>query len=258
MKLALFSPYGLNHVESGLLYLVANYLTKAGADVVQLRCDGALPACGRDHTTGGVRNVLSCSSCISEQRALAQWSSSKSREISSFIVADDVMQTSKWISSVNTTDLSRAEFRGLNLWSVCQEDFSQRHPNSSITALSGREEEDLRALYVSFVHGLVASERFITMMTPTISFVAGGNDPLSRAYIHQAQAAAGSIALFSYDPSEEAVVVQSTESNLKYMTKLILSGVTAMRNDPRAWAPEVSALVHEILTYLGYAPDRLA
>lgn len=40
MKLAIFSPYGSFHRESGLMYLVANYLDKQGGDVAQLRCDG--------------------------------------------------------------------------------------------------------------------------------------------------------------------------------------------------------------------------
>jgi hypothetical protein len=31
-----------------------------------------------------------------------------------------------------------------------------------------------------------------------------------------------------------------------------------MRSDFRTWAPEVTAMVHEMLSFLGYAPDRLA
>jgi len=257
MKLALFSPYGLTYNESGLLYLVANYLLKAGADVVQLRCDGALSACGRDRTIEGDRNALSCSRCVAEQRALAQWATSKSRDLSSFLVADDVMQSSKWIASVHTADLARAEFRGVNLWDVCEQEFARRFPNSSLSTLSAKEEQELRALYVSVVYAIVGSERFISMVTPTIHFIAGGDDALARAYINNARAQGGDIVLFSYDPSEEAVVVQSSETNLKYMTKLLLNGITSMRSDPRTWAPEVTALVHEILTYLRYAPERV-
>jgi hypothetical protein len=258
MKLALFSPYGLTHSEAGLLYLVANYLLKSGADVTQLRCDGAFAVCGRDVKVGEGRNVMSCARCIGEQRALAHWASCKSKEISSFLVADDVLQSAKWLSWVSTADLLRAEFRGVNLWNVCAEEFTSRYPESSITELSMREEECLRQLYIAYVHATVASERFIAGTAPSLHFVAGRLDPVSRAYLTQAQAGNGDVAIFFYDSMEEAIIVESVRTGARYATKLLLNGITSMRNDPRTWAPEVTAIVHEILTFLGFAPERVS
>lgn len=258
MKLALFSPYGLVHSEGGVLYLIANYLLKNGADVVQLRCDGAFSACGRDSRVAGGRNVMSCARCIGEQRALAQWASSKSREISSFLVSDDVLQSAKWLSSVRTADLVRAEFRGMNLWSACADEFTARYPESVIAELAPREEEVLRQLFIGYIHATVASERFISGVVPDLHFVAGSVDPLSRAYMKQAHASGGDIAMFFYDPAEEAIVVEAARTGARYATKLLLNGITSMRNDPRTWAPEVTAVVHEILTFLGFAPDRVS
>jgi hypothetical protein len=257
MKLALFSPYGLVHSEAGVLYLLANYLLKHGADVVQLRCDGAFSTCGRDSKVAGGRNVMSCARCIGEQRALANWASSKSREMSSFLVSDDVLQSSKWLSSVNTADLMRAEFRGVNLWSVCADEFKARFPESVVAELSAREEECVRQLFISYVHATVACERFMAGVVPDLHFVAGLVDPLSRAYMQQAHASGGDVAMFLYDTTEEAIVVESARTGARYTTKLLLSGITSMRNDPRTWAPEVTAIVHEILTFLGFAPDRV-
>lgn len=257
MKLALFSPYGFVHSEGGLLYLVANYLIKSGADVAQLRCDGAFAVCGRDTKISGCRNVMTCARCAGEQRALAQWASARSKEVSSFLVADDVLQSSKWLSVVKSADLLRAEFRGVNLWSVCADEFTARYPESSLTELSAGEEESLRQLYLGYVHTTVAAERFMAGTSPTLHFVAGKLDPMSRAYITQAQAGGGDVAVFFYDTTEEAIVVESVQTGARYGTKLVLNGITSMRSDPRTWAPEVTAIVHEILTFLGLAPDRV-
>jgi hypothetical protein len=257
MKLALFSPYGFVHTEGGLLYLIANYLIKNGADVAQLRCDGAFSMCGRDTRTSGGRNVMSCSRCVGEQRALAQWASVRSKEVSSFLVADDVLQSSKWLSVVKGADLLRAEFRGVNLWSVCADEFTARYPESSLTELGSREEECLRQLYQGYVHTTVAAERFIAGAAPSLHFVAGRLDPMSRAYITQAQAGGADVAIFFYDSNEEVIVVESAQTGARYGTTLVLNGIASMRSDPRAWAPEVTAVVHEILTFLGLAPDRV-
>jgi hypothetical protein len=257
MKLALFSPYGLSHAEAGLLYLVGNYLLKQGADVVQLRCDGAFSTCGRDTKVSGGRNVMTCARCIGEQRSLASWISCKTKEISSYLVSDDVVQSAKWLSSVKSSDLSRAEFRGVKLWGACGEEFALRYPESAVSELSISEEVCLRQLYTTYVHAVVAAERFVTATSPTLHLVAGKQDPLARAYVSQAQASGGEVGSFFFDTAEGGVVVESHQTGGRYVTALVLQGVTSMRSDPRTWAPEVTATVHEIVTLLGCAPDRI-
>lgn len=280
MKVALFSPYGVTHTESGVLYLVANYLLKSGAEVVQLRCDGAVPACGRDPLGAGGRPLGSCARCMAEQRALSQWCGAKTRDLSSLIVPDDVMQSAKWIAAVPGEDLGRAEFRGVNLWQVCEREIQRRLPNSTPTRLSAgegtrtgegrvvesqRAESLVRDLFTTFVHAAVAAERFITAYSPEISLVAGGDDVVTQAYVSQLRAletdgAAGEVAVFSYDQSSESVVIEARGGDgteARYSTTLLLGGITAMRSDPRTWAPEVTAVVYEILTFLGFAPDRV-
>lgn len=257
MKLALFSPYGLSHSEAGLLYLVGNYLLKRGADVVQLRCDGAFGICGRDTKVPGGRNVMTCARCIGEQKSLASWISCKTKEVSSYLVSDDVVQSAKWLSSVKSCDLSRAEFRGVNLWSVCAGEFALRYPETSVSELSVAEEASLRQLYTTYVHAVVAAERFITAASPTLHLVAGKQDPLARAYVSQAHASGVEVGVFFCDTVEEGVVVESHQTGERYVSPLVLHGITSMRSDPRTWAPEVTATVHEILTLLGCAPDRI-
>lgn len=255
MKLALFSPYGSFHQEGGLLYLVANYIDKQGGDVVQLRCDGALPACGRDKKHLNGRTPFSCLQCMGEQRALSQWAGVKSRDLSSFIIPDDAQKSTQWIASVTKDELSRVEFRGVRLWDVCAEEFGARWEVESLAALTPAQERDLRTLYVAYVHTVVSSERFISTFKPTLNFIVSANDPLSQAYLLQLKKSGIEAAIFSYDQGTESIVVEALSNGARYTTPLVLADVTEMRADPRTWAPELTAIVNEMLSFLGHGAD---
>lgn len=256
MKLAIFSPYGSFYRESGLMYLVANYLDKQGGDVAQLRCDGALPACGRDKKQLSGRSPFSCLGCMAEQKGLAQWAGIKSRDLSSYIVPDDALKSSQWISSIGRSDLFRIEFRGTRLWDVCEGEFRARWKlDESLERITRAQEQDLRSLYVSYVHTLVSAERFIASWKPTLNFVAVAGDPLSHAYLSQVRKVESDAAVFSYNAAEETIVVESLKTGALYTTSLILPEATEMRADPRTWAPELTAIVNEMLSFLGHGAD---
>ena len=53
------------------------------------------------------------------------------------------------------------------------------------------------------------------------------------------------------------VVVESPFEQTQYSTPLVLERITSMRSDPRTWGPEVTAMAHELLTFLGCAPDKV-
>lgn len=256
MKLAIFSPYGSFYRESGLMYLVANYLEKQGGDVTQLRCDGALPACGLDKKQQGGRAPFSCLRCMGEQKALAQWAGLKSRDLSMYLVPDDSLKSAQWISSIGRADLARIEFRGARLWDVCEAEYLARWKlEDSLDKLTKAQEQDLRSLYVSYVHTLVSSERFLSSWKPTLNFVVASQDPLSQAYLSQVRRAEGEAAVFAYNPVEETIVVESLKTGSKYSTTLIVPEATEMRADPRTWAPELTAIVNEMISFLGHGAD---
>jgi len=255
MKLAVFSPYGNYHRESGFMYLIANYLLKNGADVVQLRCDGAFALCGRDEKMRWNRDLFACSRCMSEQRGLAQWSAAKSKELSSFLIPDDVLQSTKWIYTLRRQDLIRAEFRGINLWELAKDELAARFGSADVISLSGDQDQLTRELFISIVHAIAAVDRFVTAVVPTLHFIALSNDALSKSYAALVKSLGMDAAIFSFDQAEEAICIESLKTGSRYNTKLVLEGITAMRNDPRTWGPEVTSIVHEMLTFLGFAPD---
>jgi hypothetical protein len=257
MKVALFTPYGFLHRESGLMYLVANYLRASGAEVTQLRCDGAVSVCGRDSRVAGGRSVFSCARCTGEQRRLADWSDIRAYDLSAFVSSEDKVQSAKWMASVQTADLDRAEFRGINLWERCQLDFQRQTGIESIESLSAADEQSLRALYVAFVQGAVASERFVTQWAPALTLVAKSEDSLVHAYHSHIVASGIECSTFAYDEGKEVTVIESVKTGERYSSKLVLDGITSMRRDPRTWAPEVRAVVNEIMAFLGFSADRV-
>jgi len=103
----------------------------------------------------------------------------------------------------------------------------------------------------------VAAERFIESWKPELMILTSIQEPLAHAYLLQASLANIDTAVCSYNVEESAITFESLKTKERYVTNLVLEGVTSMRTDPRTWGPEVTAVVHEILTYLGYPPDRV-
>lgn len=257
MKVAVFSPYGALHREVGILYLVANYFSKNGAEVAQLRCDGALKACGRDRKGGIVKSPFQCARCMNEQASHAVWAGIQGRDISRFLVSDDIKRTLEWISGVTPDALERVEFRGVNLWAACSNELRMRWEGLSVESLSEVQTADVRALYISYVYVALAAERFLEQWKPELMLLSSIHDPTAHACLLQAKLAEIDTAVCSYNAEEGAIVFESLATEERYSTHLVLEDVASMRSDPRTWGPEVTAVVHEVLTYLGCAPDRV-
>ncbi len=258
MKVALCTPYGSLHKESGLIFLVANYLAKNGADVIQLRCDGAVPACGRDRGAGAVRSPFQCAQCMGDQGSFASWAGASIRDVSCEILPDDVMTAAMWIQSVDSGALERIEFRGVNLWSACRSELATRWESLDLAALTEVQELDIRDLFLSYVRMAVASERFLARTQPSLALVSSIHDPLSHAFVLQAKQAKIDTVVGWYKPESQTVGIESVATRESYATSIIIEGLTSMRSDPRTWGPEITAMVHEAVTFLGYAPDRIA
>lgn len=257
MKVVVFAPYGALHKEGGLLFLVANYLAKNGVEVAQLRCDGAVPTCRRIHGLSAAATPFCCGECSSEQAALAGWSGASIRNLSSEILPADVRTAAQWIQSVESGSLGRVEFRGVRLWNACKLELSARWGEVDPLTLTAVQQSDVRNLFVSYVRTAVASERFIARFQPSLALVTSVHDALSHAFVLQSKHAGVETVVGWYNSDEETIGMESLATRQSYSTALILEGLASMRNDPRTWGAEITAVVHEALTFLGCAPDRV-
>lgn len=257
MKTAFFVPHGAIQREVGLAYLLANYMTKIGADVVQVRCDGASTVCGRDAAIGWRRGISTCLKCEEEQRRLGEWAGLKSKSIGGFLRPDEILQSAQWIGGLATEELLRAEFRGANLFSMVEGTFKARFGRALPNFSEEIEEQFSRELLVSAVRSAAAVDAFLVSFAPELVVVSGMGDLLEKACLSRLESRKLPVAILRFDPAENVIVISSSQREEAYVTRLLFEGVTRMRTDPRTWPPEISALVHEIMTFLQYSPDRV-
>jgi hypothetical protein len=161
------------------------------------------------------------------------------------------------MSSIVRAELDRIEFRGVRLWDVCAPTIEARLKTSKLSDLTSGDESIVRSMFVSYVYAVVASERFVASWKPTLSFAISSQDPTAHAYLSHIRRSDGDAAIFTFDPSSESIVVEMLSSGETYTTALILPQVTEMRSDPRTWAPELAAIVNELLSFLGHGADLI-
>ena len=256
MKVALFVPYGNFRPEAGLIYLVANYLSKNGAEVTQLRCNGAFSKCARDEKENWSRSNSACLKCTGEQLRMSKWAGVRSVELSTFLHSDDVSQTFKWIHSLNAENLLRAEFRGMNVFALCKETFKARFGSEVPNLNDPAQDQFLRDLSVSAVHACAANQRFISWHQPQLILSSGGGDYMTQSLMTVIAQSEIDYGHFDFDKIQAATLVGAKGKGGTYLTKLVIEGVESLRSDPRSWAPEITSVVHEILSFLGYGPDK--
>lgn len=256
MKVALFVPHGAIQREVGVAYLLANYMAKVGADVIQLRCDGSSTVCGRDAAIGWRRSLSTCLRCEEEQKGLAEWAGLKARSLGSYLRPDEILQSSQWIGGLSHEELLRAEFRGANIFAMCEGTFKARFGRAIPDPQEVIEGDFARSLLVAAVRTAAATDAFLTSFAPELAIVSGMGDVLEKACASRLESRQLPVATMRFDPTENVVVITSSQREEAYVTRLLFEGVTRMRTDPRTWPAEIISVVHEIMTFLDYAPDR--
>jgi hypothetical protein len=260
MKISFFSPYYTPLREAALALLVLNYLGRRGAHVVEFRCNGGVLECNRNQTTGGLRNPFECVRCIAEQSAISRWCGAGMSNLSDELGPDDMITTSRWAASVALESFKRVEFRGVNVWEACCSTIISRWNALDLNQLKADQELAIRAIFESYVLMAVASERFLKRFEPDLVFALSSGDVLSEAYLSEARASGVEVVRFGFlVDSGESVVERSLsgdEQVRRYTTGLIVDEPLSLRSDPRSWGAEITAVVHEVLSFLDCAPDR--
>jgi hypothetical protein len=257
MKALVFVPHGLMQKESGLVALVVNYLTRVGAEVFQMQCNGAAGVCGRDAAATWNRPLTACLKCHHEQRQLGKWMGARAREIGALLSPDDVAQSRNWIMGLAREELLRAEFRGTNIYQICEATFTGRFGKSSPTFSDEAEEPFLRQLLLAAVQTSAAADTWLASVNPDVALVSGLGDVLEEAVLSRLAARDIDHAVFRYEPEEQTTAVIYPKTKRTYATKLVFDNIKRMRGDHRTWPPEISSVVHEILGFLGYGEDRV-
>lgn len=250
MSIILFAPFASLNPEAGLLYLFANYLRSQRHDISQLRCNGIFPRCDRDSENLWKRNLRSCVECIGDQRGFAKWSGIDSRELSSFILPEEIEETSRGIRDVPGNNLMAFRFKGVPLFDLCKGSVRALFGTDLPQLMDSQQVEETRALLLSTLRMSVAVRRLNNTIVPKVALVIGGQDYLTRTFVAQSMSQGVEVCVFQWNLSERVVDVIHLKDNRVLPCELVIDNVKTMRNNPDSWAPELVQHLQQIIDFI--------
>lgn len=258
MKIAVFTPFGTQSQESGLIYLLANYLKSAGADAAQLRCNGVFSTCDRDADNQWRRPFQGCFQCIADQSSVAQWSALDVQELSRFVMPEEIEETKRLLLTTPVGELMSLEIRGIRLWDTIVGSFLNRFGITTPDSGNRQHEQALRRFMLGGARMLLATRRFNNLCSPDLLLVAGGNDFLSAGLVAQSKEQRRSVALLQWAIHERHVRILHPREKKELTCELFLEGIARMRADVKTWPTELITIIEDILTFLEVPSTQIA
>ena len=260
MRIGLFSPFGVLSQESGLIFLLGNYLRRSFPDVVQLRCNGLFSLCDRDAEGGWSRSFQTCFRCMAEQREFAQWGGLTIEELSRHLEPADVELSRRVVTNLAVDELPWAQFEGQNLFNLALGSWQNRFNVGRPDLNNPQHEQVLRRFMLSAARAFLAARRFQLQFQPDLTIVAGTTDFISRAVVAAGGSAGRTVAVCAWDVSRRAVMVTHPDRATPFACELLLEGLVDMRADPATWSPTLTGILDELNSFLGLVspPSRLA
>ena len=258
MNIVLLAPYGSLSRESGVAFLLANYLKSVHPSITALRCNGAFSICDRDSEQNWHRKIDSCSRCISNQSNLANWAGVRSEEIARFLSPDDIEETKRFMLAQQTNTLIETEYQGLLLFDLVRGSFTNRFGVGTPNVNNKHHEYVLRRLMLSAARMVTATKKFNSQYLPSISLVCGGDDFISKSFEVQSRKQQRNLARLSWHLHERCVKVTRSSDGEVYSCALAVDGIDGMRQEAESWPREVLYIIREILAFLDISEDQLS
>ncbi|MBX7143327.1 MAG: hypothetical protein K1X79_02640 [Oligoflexia bacterium] len=257
MKISVFVPFGSQSQESGLMYLLANYLKAFFPEVVQLRCNGAFSLCDRDADSSWTRNIVSCFTCMNDQRALSSWSGIPVQDLSSFLSPDDISQTKRWALALTPANFQQAALGSTKIFELCRESFMNRFGFTEPDPANKNHEQFLRRLLLATARMVLAARRYHMKFAPDLSLISGGGDFLTRTFQSEARACGRDVALFHWEVAQRAIQIHHPRERKMLACELVPEGIRGMRSDTKTWPHELVTIMAEIMKFLDLEGGQL-
>lgn len=257
MNLAIFSPLGRLQRETGLIYLLSHYIRGALPEAVQLRCNGIFSLCGRDSENHWSRSLNTCLSCKKESAQISEWGAFQPKDLSSYLKADEVEQTKRWISAQDARQLMRLEYKGAKLFELCAHSLSARLGVQKPDLTNKRQEDLARRHVLSTLRMWMAAKRFLGVERPELSFVAGGKDFMSACYLATARQQGCPVALFVWDEAQKIIFIHHPQSDQVFPCELYLDDVVSRRADIKTWPAQLTERLDAIKAFLNIDDTQL-
>lgn len=251
MQLLITAPYGSLHQETGVLYMLANYLTSQGVSVRQLRCNGLFAACDRDETHHWTRRLDSCQECMGEQVSLSLWSRTVVEEFSSHLTPSAAEESKKMISRTPNHALVDFVWEGVAIFPLIQNLFQARFGVKTPDIGNRHQEQFSRKLLnvssrmVSLAHVLCEK------IGDTVMVSVDGDNFMSSAIRIAAEKKRVPLVLARWDASLRGVQFRNTLNGKQLVTDVVVSSISNIRADCRTWPTEVVSVLEQIRYFLG-------
>ena len=251
MSIILFAPFSSSSAESGLMYLLGNYMRHLRNDVFQLRCNGAFPVCERDAENGWKRNIRSCPACVAEQRSAAKWGSIESKDLSTFLQAEEVQETWRALQALSAHELTQFKYRGVPLFELARGSFRDYFGVDVPDPADGEHESELRRLLLATWRMSIGVRRFNNRMSPKAALVTGGQDYMTRTFVAHSVGQGIDVIVFQWSASDRAVNLINLRDNSSFACEFIVDDLKSMRNNPDSWSDGPINELHGILDFIG-------
>lgn len=257
MKISVFVPFGSQSQESGLIYLLANYLKSFFPEVVQLRCNGAFSLCDRDADSSWTRSISSCFACMYDQRALSSWSGIPVQDLSSFLSPDDISQTKRWALALSPANFQQAAIGSVNVFDLCRESFMNRFGFTDPDPSNKNHEQFLRRVLLATARMVLAARRYHLKYAPDLSLISGGGDFLTRTFQAEAISHKRDVAVFRWEVAQRAIQIHHPRERNILACELVPEGIRGMRSDVKTWPHELVTIMGEIMKFLNLDGEQL-
>lgn len=257
MKVVVSTPLGQISQETGLVYLLTNYMNAAAAQCINLRCNGIFSLCDRDAEIGWRRSLDCCIRCAKEQSTLSQWAGYQFEDLSKYLPAHDVERTKRWILTVPASELTEATIDEVVPFALCKHLFAARFGQVAPVDTNKQHEQFLRRAMLSVARMTVAARRFLFAQKPNMVFITGARDFITNCLAQESMRMGIDTILFRWNLEARAISIHHPRNGKVLQCELVTGGVTQMRNDTRTWPLEVIATLDDILGFLGIPRGEL-
>ncbi|MCB0317140.1 MAG: hypothetical protein KDD56_00180 [Bdellovibrionales bacterium] len=257
MKISIFAPQASYSPEAGTLFLFSRYLRDIGYLPKLVTNNGIFSILETDVDKTWKQSVVPCLACLGEQKRLAEWADSEIDELSKYLFPTEVRETKRWIEKQKAERLLQLEVKGLNLFELAKESFTSRFGMIIPDMNNISHETMVRRLLLSVSRMLIASRRYFNHNSPKLTFIAGGQDFISRSFAVEAVKHQVNPAVFSWEPSARAVRITNCKTNESVLCEFIVEDVAMLRPEPKTWPEEVHAEMQTLANFFDISQYQL-
>ena len=250
MKVLMYVPYATFSPESGLMFLLANYIQSSGNEVAATLCDGVFRVCQRDSDARWQRGVHNCLFCVKEQRSLMEWAQIRPIALSQFVSASGFQTLERSLSKLGAAELLQWRSCGMEVGKLCGATLRERFGVENFDQPDAADHNTLRSVVASAALNIEACSAMLSAEHPQLVFIASGEDLLSAGVSELCRGRKIDAAIFRWDVTQRCIAVHRSATNSTFSSEFMVSDLSEIRPSVSTWSDHVIHMVEEILHFL--------